>query len=715
MNTLWHHEINVWDWIYRALEIKKHAQSIKTGTTKLKFDEERQKIEEESAPLEDSDYEALLETWKEAEDEKNEKNEDNIITKLVDTFKGSIMPKRNKEIKDSNLLNLIGNTSKQSNHIKIIGRKSQKPKSEVAKEDPLSMIKRNIDKNLKRTINAKVADSIQNWEELNSIDKPKESLYQKIAHKIYEAQEDHKLYNGDTMTTVSIKGKQMKQVNNDGKILILYISNLLLFAKKTDAIKAIDQYGRYFYDKNLWEANLRKLKGLALIDSKSDIKSNREAVAEFLKAKVIFEQYKSDLGQAICWAAIGYLIYELAQKFQTNRKELFNYAKKKFIESLTFYEKLEHKYGMSYWYDMLHDIKRNLGENGDKEYINHVNLLKMIKLDIDSEKLKFKERIQGAEVSLFIENILTIDKIESKPSCDFSDPNAMVHHVIEKKQLMEKLYEKMTQRIDALNNMLANHSLIQSVKPNQRVLSIPAQSSGLNTITVPSVQESSKLGGGFKMFDNSQIKQSNVNFKQFHFVNNFYGKTSERYDIKGKSPKLKRPSPIKARKMFANSKQSSVSSGLGSNWAPSIFRQRNDANFVTTDKRALENSEYTPQPSAKFKMKRKESEGTKTSMLIMDDSDIERDLDTSNVRLYYDDGPQEFNLKNLAQARMIKNYDNTPTPSTFKNLESIELDPLPSEPQKTVQKNKKSSRVKKKRKVFPSQQSAFKIVEIYDN
>ena len=234
------------------------------------------------------------------------------------------------------------------------------------------------------------------------------------------------------MTTVSIKGKKMKQVNNDAKTLILYISNLLLFSKKTDAIKAIDQYGRYFYDKNLCEANFRKLKGLALIDSKLDMKANREAIKEFLKAKVIFEQYKSELGQAIWCAAIGYLIYEFVQKFESNKRDLLNYAKKKFIESLTFYEKLEHKYGMSYWYDMLHNIKLNLGENGDKEYINHINLLKMIKMDIDSEKLKFKERIQGAEVSLFIENIFTIDKIESKPSCDFSDPNYVVQIVIEK-------------------------------------------------------------------------------------------------------------------------------------------------------------------------------------------------------------------------------------------------------------------------------------------
>ena len=162
MNTLWHNEINIWDWVYRALEIKKNDQSIKTGTTELKnddspensardlnIDEDKLKIEEESVPLEDSDYEILYETYKEADNEKNEKDEDNIIVKLIEKFKESIMPKRNKEIKDSNLIKSIWNTSKKPNHIKATGRKSQKPKAEIVKEDPLSAIHRNIDKKLK--------------------------------------------------------------------------------------------------------------------------------------------------------------------------------------------------------------------------------------------------------------------------------------------------------------------------------------------------------------------------------------------------------------------------------------------------------------------------------------------------------------------------------------------------------------------------------------
>lgn len=35
-------------------------------------------------------------------------------------------------------------------------------------------------------------------------------------------------------------------------------------------------------------------------------------------------------------------------QFPGSKNDLLNYAKKKFIESLTYYERIEHKYGMSY-------------------------------------------------------------------------------------------------------------------------------------------------------------------------------------------------------------------------------------------------------------------------------------------------------------------------------------------------------------------------------
>lgn len=268
MNTLWHHEMNVWDCIYRALEIKKHAKSITTGNANLNdedsprrstkdiggIEESRSKVEEESGPLEDSDYDMLLESYKEADEKKKETTEDGIINNLIEAVKASVLPKKKeKELKDKELLKMFNKTSNTPKFLKSVGKKnnSKSSKPPTERTSSLSAIQKNIDKKLKKTINAKVVDMIQNNKELNSIDKPKEKLYQRVAHKIFEAQEEHKLYNGEATTTVTIKGKQVKQVNTDAKVLILYISNLLLFSKKSDALKAIDEYGRYFYDKNL--------------------------------------------------------------------------------------------------------------------------------------------------------------------------------------------------------------------------------------------------------------------------------------------------------------------------------------------------------------------------------------------------------------------------------------------------------------------------------
>ncbi len=89
------------------------------------------------------------------------------------------------------------------------------------------------------------------------------------------------------------KEKQLNKLHDDSKIMILYLSNLILFSKKTDVVKVIEEYGKYFYDKNLCEANFRKLKGLALIRNKKDnsFETSTEAIKEFLHAKVIFQKH----------------------------------------------------------------------------------------------------------------------------------------------------------------------------------------------------------------------------------------------------------------------------------------------------------------------------------------------------------------------------------------------------------------------------------------
>jgi hypothetical protein len=108
------------------------------------------------------------------------------------------------------------------------------------------------------------------------------------------------------------------------------VANLILFSKKSDAIRAIDVYGKYFYDKSLSEANLRKLKGLAMIRNKKDnnLENATKAVKEFLTAKVIYEKHNSHQGAGLCSAAIGFTLYEIFIFYMRNTEGLFKFAKK---------------------------------------------------------------------------------------------------------------------------------------------------------------------------------------------------------------------------------------------------------------------------------------------------------------------------------------------------------------------------------------------------
>ena len=125
------------------------------------------------------------------------------------------------------------------------------------------------------------------------------------------------------------KGRNIKEINDDSKILILYLSNLILFSKKSDAVKTIDEYGQYFYDKSLWEANLRKLKGLAFIRNKKDnnFELANNAVKEFLWAKIIFQKHNCHHGVAICCSGIGFILYEMFTHYVRNTTALLKYAK----------------------------------------------------------------------------------------------------------------------------------------------------------------------------------------------------------------------------------------------------------------------------------------------------------------------------------------------------------------------------------------------------
>ena len=55
-------------------------------------------------------------------------------------------------------------------------------------------------------------------------------------------------------------------------MFIYYIANLILLSKKPEALKALETYGKYFYDMNLAEANIRRYHALTLVRFNQDNK-----------------------------------------------------------------------------------------------------------------------------------------------------------------------------------------------------------------------------------------------------------------------------------------------------------------------------------------------------------------------------------------------------------------------------------------------------------
>ena len=128
---------------------------------------------------------------------------------------------------------------------------------------------------------------------------------------------------------------------------------------------------------------------------------------------------------------------------------------KTFVESLINYEAINHTYGMSYCYDMLQDIKRAIKEDFSTEYRNYLLLQQKVREDTENGKSKFIERIQGAEMSLFIENIFNVDVsfISSHYKGDNADDLAKV--LLERKKYIETLEkENRNQTKDFFENIV---------------------------------------------------------------------------------------------------------------------------------------------------------------------------------------------------------------------------------------------------------------------
>jgi hypothetical protein len=135
-------------------------------------------------------------------------------------------------------------------------------------------------------------------------------------------------------------------------------------------------------------------------------------------------------------------LYEIFIHFVKNKVSLLKYAKKTFVESLLHYEKINHKYAMSFCYDMLQDIKRNIGEDFSIEYRNYLLLQNKIREDIENERHTFIERIQGAEMSLFIENVMSVASASLLEKHEEGNLEEMVHHLLERKKLVESLEQE---------------------------------------------------------------------------------------------------------------------------------------------------------------------------------------------------------------------------------------------------------------------------------
>lgn len=86
---------------------------------------------------------------------------------------------------------------------------------------------------------------------------------------------------------------------------------------------------------------------------------------------------------------------------------------------------------------MLQDIKRSIGEDFKAEYRNYLSLQNKIKEDIENDRHTFIERVQGAEMSLFIENVMSVASSSLFAKHNDNNVDEMVKHILERKKFIE--------------------------------------------------------------------------------------------------------------------------------------------------------------------------------------------------------------------------------------------------------------------------------------
>ena len=129
---------------------------------------------------------------------------------------------------------------------------------------------------------------------------------------------------------------------------------------------------------------------------------------------------------------------------------------KTFVEALLHYESTKHTYAMAFCYDMLQDIKRSIKEDWTVEYKNYILLQRKLKEENDRETSTFIERTQGAEMSLFIENVYKVASSSEQTQNSFTgDVDLLVKQIFERKKLIEKVEkENENEENNFMNNVI---------------------------------------------------------------------------------------------------------------------------------------------------------------------------------------------------------------------------------------------------------------------
>jgi len=108
---------------------------------------------------------------------------------------------------------------------------------------------------------------------------------------------------------------------------------------------------------------------------------------------------------------------------------------------------------------MLQDIKRSIGENFSDDYRRYITLQNKIRDDMEHDRSKFTERLQGVEMSLFIENVFEVTSSSVAKNFKNEGIDEMVKNIMERKNMLEAMDQA---NEEEYNNHMSNFIAIVS-------------------------------------------------------------------------------------------------------------------------------------------------------------------------------------------------------------------------------------------------------------